>query len=220
MKLSKADLRILNSYVPVVQGLGDYLSDYYEVVLHSLEDLEHSVICIVHGEHTGRAVGAPITDRALIMLRQISEGETDHVVYFSQNNKGEPLKSTTIAIRGKAGRVIGLLCMNLYLNAPLSEVIASLSNDGMSMFSAMQEERYAQNASDLITSTVRTERATVLADTSISPSNKNRRIVERLYDRGIFQLKDAVVTVARMLGISKNTVYKHLRGYKHIEMDR
>ena len=48
-------------------------------------------------------------------------------------------------------------------------------------------------------------------DSSISYSNKNKAIISQLYDRGIFQIKDSVPKIADELGISKNTVYLHLR---------
>lgn len=51
-------------------------------------------------------------------------------------------------------------------------------------------------------------------DPTISSSNKNKEIILRLYQQGIFQLKDAVITVSNQLNISKNTVYMHLRNFK------
>ena len=54
----------------------------------------------------------------------------------------------------------------------------------------------------------------ILNDTSIAASNKNKEIVTALYKRGIFNLKDSVVKVAERLGISKNTVYMHIRNLK------
>ena len=74
VKLTKTDRVILESYIPVVQDLAVYLGRSYEIVLHSLEDYDHSVIAIVNGAHTGRTVGAPITDLALDMLDVLSQG--------------------------------------------------------------------------------------------------------------------------------------------------
>ncbi len=51
----------------------------------------------------------------------------------------------------------------------------------------------------------------VYNDLSISASNKNKEIVSLLYQRGIFNLKDSVITISEQLGISKNTVYMHIR---------
>ena len=38
--------------------------------------------------------------------------------------------------------------------------------------------------------------------------------MEELYDKGMFRLKDAVVIAADLLGISKNTIYMHIRNYR------
>ena len=98
------DHRILSSCVTLVEGLADYLGGGYEIVLHSLEDVEHSVVKIINGHHTGRTTGAPITDLALSMLSRIeNENRPGYISYFSRNKKGEPLKAATIAIRVSSG---------------------------------------------------------------------------------------------------------------------
>ena len=213
VKLTKTDRQILNSYIPVLDGLANYLSSCYELVLHSLEDFDHSVICIYNGEHTGRKVGAPITDLALKMLEQIEEGHVDSLVYFSRNAKGEPLKSTTLAIRGEGNKVIGLLCINMYMNVPLIDMINSYVPDS-ALNSHSFTETYTQNPDELIESTLEEEKLSVLSDSTILPSNKNKIIIERLYDKGIFQLKDSVIKVEKLMGISKNTIYMHIRNHK------
>ena len=57
VKLNSRDRLILESYKAVLDGLADYLGSGYEIVLHSLENFEHSVIKIINGEHTGRKEG-------------------------------------------------------------------------------------------------------------------------------------------------------------------
>ena len=97
---TETDFRILDSYKSVLDGLAAYLGDGYEIVLHSLHDLDHSVIKIINGHYTGRREGFPITDLALSMLAKIEERpDTNCITYFNRNQKGEPLKSATIVIR-------------------------------------------------------------------------------------------------------------------------
>lgn len=208
-QLSAADRMILHSYSVFLEGLSDYLGSGYELVLHSLEDLEHSVVKIINGHHPGRRAGAPITDLALEMLEKISaDGGADHVTYFGTNKKGEPIKSSTVAIRGEGGRIIGLMCMNLYLNMPLSSFIGELFAPAAELSAA---ENFADNVGEVIENAVSQVRAEIAADSAIAANLKNKQIVSRLKERGIFKLKDAVVIVADLLGISKNTVYLHLR---------
>ena len=182
----------------------------YELVLHSVENLEESVIAIYNGEHTGRKVGAPITDLALNLLEQINNGNEDSIVYFSKNSRGEPLKSTTIAIRGDDKRIIGLVCINMYLNTPFKDILDSYVPQQLNSFT----ETYKQSSDDLIKETYEMVKTDVLADDSILPSNKNKIIIERLYDKGIFQMKDAVYKIETLMNISKNTVYLHIRNHK------
>ena len=128
LKLTSLDKKILHSYCQTLDGLSNYLGNGYEIVLHSLEDYEHSAIKVINGYHTGRTEGAPITDLALKMLEQIRRNEeNDHgVIYFSTNVKGEPLKSTTIPVKGEKDRIIGLLCINFYMNTTMADFFCNL----------------------------------------------------------------------------------------------
>lgn len=209
--LSDTDRLILNSYKTIMKGLADYLGQGYELVLHSLENLENSVICIINGHHTGRKEGAPITDLALSMLKEISMGQNDYATYFSKNKKGEPLKCSTIALRGENGRIIGLLCMNFYMNTTIFDFLSSLTPNAAETFHYTIKENFAENSDEIIKNTLEKVRLQVYADQSITTANKNKTIVYTLDNYGIFNIKDSVIKIAELLNISKNTVYMHLR---------
>ena len=72
-------------------------------------------------------------------------------------------------------------------------------------------ETFAENSREIIEKQVVKIRDEVFSDKNISLNNKNKEIIFRLSNCGIFNLKDSVVLVAEQLGISKNTVYLHLR---------
>jgi len=212
VKLTKADRAILQSYVTLCEGLSDYMGDGYELVLHSLENFDKSVIKIINGYYTGRKEGAPITDLALNMLKQVRAQENaGYISYFSKNKKGEPLKSSTITIQGEKGRIIGLLCINFYLNTPFSKILGNFTTPQPSTEAFNHDEIYVDNSEDLITEAVLRAREEVTVDVTVLASNKNKEIISKLCDRGIFNLKDSVVKCAEILGISKNTVYMHIR---------
>ena len=207
--LTKADRLILDSYKTVLDGFSEYFGEGYELVLHSLEDLEHSVIKIINGHYTNREEGAPITYLALTMLERIRKQSSPHsLVYFNRKN-GSTLKSATIPIIGEGGRIIGLLCINLHLDIPFSTMLSSFFNEPPA--TPAITESFNEDMEGLIASSVREAKTKVMADASVSSSNKNKEIVRILHDKGIFQVKEAVVQVAHALDISKNTVYLHLR---------
>ena len=192
MKLTEIDRMILQSYDTVLDGLAQYLGDGCEIVLHSLENLDKSVIKIVNGHHTGRKVGAPITHLALEMLDEIKKkGKETGISYFTHNKNGEPLKSATIVIKG--------------------ENVFTWQNkiDGKETSESFWESGY-----ELIAEATSHARQVVLCDSTILPSLKNRSIIQILYKQGIFNMKNAVDLVAEQLKISKNTVYMHLRCIK------
>ena len=212
IQLTLIDKQILESYRSLVEGLGNYLGFGYEIVLHSLEDFKHSVVYIKNGEHTGRTVGAPITDKALELLVYFYETNTTQETYYSFNSKGEPLKSTTIAIQGENNRIIGLLCMNFYMNITFYDFIHEfIQNKDSAKENKPITETFASNVDDMIYTTLNSVKKEIYNNPNISSSNKNKEIIFALNNRGIFQIKDSVSVVAKLLNISKNTVYLHLR---------
>lgn len=209
VSLTPVDKIILQSYKTLVDGLADYMGSGCEIVLHSLADLECSVIKIVNGEHTGRRAGAPITDLALNMLGRITQQENSgSISYNTTNRRGDPMKSCTISIPGENGRIIGLLCINYYLNTPLSTIMRSLCTESSAL---PVRETFADNTEQLVQQAVESATATVDARQNLLPSMRNREIVSVLLQQGIFKMKDSVVLVANAMQISKNTVYLHLR---------
>ena len=212
VQLTLIDKQILESYRSLVEGLGNYLGFGYEIVLHSLEVFKHSVVYIKNGEHTGRTVGAPITDKALELLVYFYETNTTQETYYSFNSKGEPLKSTTIAIQGENNRIIGLLCMNFYMNITFYDFIHEfIQNKDSAKENKPITETFASNVDDMIYTTLNSVKKEIYNNPNISSSNKNKEIIFALNNRGIFQIKDSVSVVAKLLNISKNTVYLHLR---------
>ncbi|SMC73797.1 helix-turn-helix transcriptional regulator [Papillibacter cinnamivorans] len=213
--LTETDRIVLESYKQFAEGLSNYLGDGYEIVVHSLESLDNSVVKIINGFHSGRREGAPITDLALSMLSRIREtDDVPFISYHSTNKKSEPIKASTIAIKGENQRIIGLVCINFYLNTPFETILKNFQSRGdeKQMFIS---ENFAENIGDVIENAVEQARQTVNGSPLILPSFRNKEIISILYGQGIFNLKDAVVQTADMLGISRNTVYMHLRNLNH-----
>ncbi|EPZ99832.1 transcriptional regulator [Glaesserella parasuis] len=207
--LSDEDHAILASYFPVVDGIAALIGEHCEIVLHSLEFLEHSAIYIVNGHNTDRKIGSPITDRALWSLHHM---QTDSVSkpYFTRAKGGVLMKSVTIAIRNGKQHVIGLICININLDVPVSQFLNS--------FIAPQETEgsvnFASSVEDLVAQTIENTIIEVKNDRNISNSNKNRHIVTALFEKGIFDIKDAINQVADRLEISRHTVYLYIRQLK------
>lgn len=206
---SDEDHAILASYFPVVDGIAALLGENCEIVLHSLEFLEHSAIYIVNGHNTDREIGSPVTDRALRSLHQM---QTDSVSkpYFTRAKGGVLMKSITIAIRNAKQQPIGLICININLDVPVSQFLNT--------FIAPQETEstvnFASSVEDLVSQTIESTIEAISNNRNVANNNKNRQIVIELFEKGIFDIKDAINQVAERLNISRHTVYLYIRQIK------
>ncbi len=211
LKFTKNDYLVINSYKAMLDGLAEFLGDGHEILLHSLEDLDESAVKVINGHLSGRREGAPITDLAMEMLSNFLKNPDSKAgkVYQNRSSKGVPLRSATLPIFGDNERIIGLICINFYMDIPLHRYLDSLTK--FSRENNEIVETFVTNSDELISSNVIKAKSTILNDNSITASNKNKAIIKYLYERDIFDLKDSVVKVADLLSISKNTVYMHIR---------
>ena len=84
---------------PIVEGVAKLFGRNCEVVLHSLNDLQHSIIKIKNGEITGRKLGSPVTDLSIKILKEINFSGDNVSSYYTKTKDGKILKSVTIVIK-------------------------------------------------------------------------------------------------------------------------
>lgn len=207
------DREILTLYFRLAEMMADLIGPHCEVVIHSLESLDNSVVKIVNGHHTGRTEGSPITDMGLKMLRLfLQTGEVNSRSYFTRNNKGEMLKSTTCVLAGDNGKPVGLFCVNMNLSAPFPDIIRTLMPDMSSVLPV--NENFGSNVNDVVEKSAEAVINQVYNDNSINLKARNKSVVYQLYENGIFEFKEATSIVSEKLGISKHAIYKYLREFR------
>lgn len=211
---SQADHEILKSYEAVFDGLAMLIGGHCEIVLHALEDLNCSVVRIANGEHTGRKIGSPITDLALRMLHDMA-GDSSSVskAYFTRAKSGALMKLVTIAIRNHEQRVIGLLCINMNFDVPFSQIMQTFVP--LETQEVPSSVNFVSTVDDLVAQTLAFTLEEVNADRNVANNAKNRQVVLNLYEKGIFDIKDAINQVADRLNIYKHTVYLYIRQFKN-----
>lgn len=214
IKLTDVDRIVMNSYRSVMEGLSDFLGEGFELILHSLEDFDSSVVNIIHGHHSGRRIGAPISDIALSMLVKIeSEHLSGYISYDAVSRQGVPLRCSTIVIYGEDHRPIGILAINFYMNTPVSNLFPVFAAAKHPLDNIIQNDVLGD--SDQAIQTAYDEAYLIVSrNDSITPSLRNKEIISILNNQGVFNRKDSVSKVASLLGVSKNTVYMHLRSLK------
>ncbi|WP_394760423.1 helix-turn-helix transcriptional regulator [Escherichia coli] len=204
-EFTEDDRQLLLSYIPFIDSLGQFLGEYCEIVLHSFEDLHHSVIHIVNGHVTGREKGAPVTNIALEKLAEFNSTNDMWDVYF--NHKGvRPFKSSSSLILNKNKEPVGMICMNFALDMPLNAFIENFAKS-----SNCKNENFTQDINNLVLSHLEPVKNMVCSNKNIPSKNKNFEIVKELNSIGLFKFPVTTKIVSSVLGISANTIYKHLR---------
>ncbi len=209
--LTEQDKAILRSYLHIAEGIAEFWGESCEVIVHNLAQLDASVIKIINGRSSGQQEGSPISDAALTYAhKMMADPSLRHITYFSKTKRGESYKSVVCAIEGAHQNIIGLLCVNFYMTAPFHTLLQTFSPVAR-LDSRCVPEIFVENSEELMLSALAEAKRTVYGNLSISSANKNKEIISLLHQKGIFNLKDSVVTIASHLGISKNTVYMHIR---------
>ncbi|MFO7850762.1 MAG: PAS domain-containing protein [Spirochaetia bacterium] len=206
------DRRILQSAVTLAEGISRQFGTFCEVLVHSLEDPENSIIAIYNGHVTGREEGGPMTDFALSLLDKRELKEEVFGPYYSSTSEGKRLKSTTTVLKNEFGEVIGFLCINMDISASADEFLREMMPDTGGVQTVT--EHYPLTAKDLVDNAFKSALDGVHGRTGISSTQKNKIVVEDLYRRGIFHVKNGVDLVADLLGVSRYTIYNYIREVK------
>lgn len=190
------------------------VGNHCEVVVHSLEDIDHSVIKVINGALSGRTVGAPLTNLAFDFV-QTSEktGTNCFGPYYSLSVDGKKIRSITNIIRGENNRIIGLICFNMDLSVPFYEIMQQYVI-GETEPSTEIHEIFPHTVEELINHMLDEAISFSSANPSASVSERNAAAIRFLTGKGVFQIKNAVDIVARGLGISRTSVYNYLREIK------
>jgi predicted transcriptional regulator YheO len=208
------DKEFMESNFRLAETIAEFIGPHSEVVVHSFESLEHSVVKIVNGHHTGRKIGSPITDMGLKMLSTFEKtGDVTPKSYFTRIKDGSLLKSTTCVLAGENGKPIGLFCINANLSYPFTEIIKTLMPDTIDT-SIGAHENFSSSPSELIERTLENAILKVENDEAVNLKGKNKAVTKLLFDNGIFELKEAINVVAERLGITRHAIYKYIREFR------
>lgn len=216
VSLNDSDRLILDSYCSLSSCLGNYLGSAYEVVVHSFGEGDRFILRITNGGLSGRTIDSKMTDNVHIVVEQlqvrIKHGDPAISVSFGINTSGRRTKSASIAILGTENKLIGMLCINCYLDTPFYEVIRNFSLPSYLESTAVPLPLNDSSRYDsAITSQILKVKNDVMNDANIPAKFKRKEIVRRLNDSGIFKVKNAIQICADTLDITLATIYMHLR---------
>lgn len=208
-------------YFPMADYIAAVNGKNCEVLVHDLSDLNHSICYIVNGHITGRSVGGSITNYALELLQKREYEMHDSINNYTTTARDgkKILRSSTYFIKDSGNTVIGLLCVNIDITDLLraQDVIGDLLiiNPVRKQESGNLEgtpERFEGSVDDIvqgIIDNVIIESGLKLIDSTIT---EKRALIAKMEAKGVFKFKGAVNTVANVLDVSTQTIYRYLQG--------
>ncbi|MEA3313796.1 MAG: PAS domain-containing protein [Caldisericota bacterium] len=218
---SKEDEAIIKALKPVTKGITALLGKDCEVVLHSFMGSQHSIIAIENGEITNRKIGSSLTNSGLEILNKAIQNNKEIVgPYKGISPAGIPLRSVTIPIRNRKGKLIASLCLNMNLTAVISldEFLKPLTQFTENKTLSKDISKNTSHSTIGLMKKIFDE---VAYDTSIKnnlpTSQKNKLIVKKLCKRQFFQIKNSVEFIANKLNVSQFTIYNYIREIKKSE---
>lgn len=200
---------ILKSYIPFVKGIAATFGSNCEVVLHDFSNLENSIVTIENGHVTGRDFSSPMTE---ISLKKVVDGkvEEDLINYTGKSTDGRVLKSTTMFIRDESEKVIGCFCINF----DMTELVAAqrVLNDIMKINAEAQDrsEDFQNKVNNVLIDIVQNTLQGFGKPVAYLTKEDKVTIVQKLDTQGAFLIKGAIDYVAKVLCVSRYTIYNYL----------
>lgn len=193
-------------YEPFIKAVVDVFHPFVEAAVH---DLQKGKIVAIYHNISQRKVGEP---SPLKELKIKTENFPDYFSpYYKENWDGRSLKCTSITIRNKKGKPIGLICIN---------VDASYFQDGFRLLQAFLKTRdEAENPVEIFGTQCEEHAEEViklfLNERNLSLNHLNRDhkrdLVQELYRKGIFNFKNAAPFIAKKLKTSRASVYNYIK---------
>ena len=215
---TKNDEAIIETLKNIVHGLSLFLGNDTEIVLHSFKDNEHSVVAIENGYITNRKVGSTLTEAGSKIIKDIVSKDKNLIgPYRSLSPNGILLRSVTISIKNK-NKLIGLLCINMDINRVIQaeEFLKPFVHfEDQKISNGDLEKRGTALLSNLKDQIFEEAIVKVESKGQIPQKEKNKFIVEDLYQKDFFNLKDSVEFVAKKLRVSIFTIYNYIRDLKN-----
>lgn len=198
----------LEALKPVLRGLSSTLGPWCELILHDFSTPAQSVVAVA-GSVTGRKVGAPLTDRLLHHYRTHGDAAPD-LLNLKTRRDGRLIKTSTIFLRNKSGKIIGSLGINL--NITELELAAQLLTQVIGGVAGQPEEPidFASDVSEVMAHLLESALQAAPHPPQLMTREEKVQLVRQLDQKGLFLIKGAVEEVADRLGVSRFTIYTYL----------
>ncbi len=194
----------------VAAGIAAQFGSNCEVAIHDLSrDPDRSIVFIANGHVSGRKVGDGASNVVMEQLRTQDPEPKDHLCYLTKTPDGKILKSSTVYIRDRKGKVSAILAVNYDISRLIlmEEALHDLTSTGEEVPS---EPERITNVSDLLDELIQQSVALVGKPAAVMNKEDKVKAIQFLSQNGAFLITKSGDKVAKYFGISKYTLYSYI----------
>ena len=194
----------------VAAGIAAQFGSDCEVAIHDLSrDPDRSIVFIANGHVSGRKVGDGASNVVMEQLRTNDPAPQDHLCYLTRTPDGKILKSSTVYIRDRKGRVSAILAINYDISRLIlmEEALHDLVSTGEEV--PAEPERIT-NVNDLLDELIQQSVALVGKPAAVMNKDDKVKAIQFLSQNGAFLITKSGDKVAKYFGISKYTLYSYI----------
>ncbi len=194
----------------VAAGIAAQFGSSCEVAIHDLsKDPDRSIVFIANGHVSGRKVGDGASNVVMEQLRTQDPEPKDHLCYLTKTPDGKILKSSTVYIRDRKGKVSAILAINYDISRLIlmEEALRDLVSTGEEVPS---EPERITNVSDLLDELIQQSVALVGKPAAVMNKEDKVKAIQFLSQNGAFLITKSGDKVAKYFGISKYTLYSYI----------
>ncbi|MBU6383067.1 MAG: PAS domain-containing protein [Verrucomicrobia bacterium] len=193
----------LNLYKPIAEAVSLLLFPHAEVVIHNFKT---KCIGAIFNNLSKRKIG----DESLLdENEQLSDSQDVFPPYFKINWDGRRMKSVSAVLKNKAGKPIGLLCINLDISKweQMHDLIRGLIESKVEQPDFLFKNDWREKINVYVSTYLKNHGLCLEALDRV----EKQKLLFELKKEGAFETKNAASYVADVLQISRATVYNYLK---------
>ncbi|MBE7007854.1 MAG: transcriptional regulator [Ruminococcaceae bacterium] len=201
----------LNALKQIAKGIAATFGSNCEVVIHDVsgKGSDSTIVAIENGHVTGRKVGDGASQIALEQVLSADEHPVDQLRYLTKTPDGKILKSSTMYIHGKNGKVAAILGINYDISSLLM-VESAVSEITATQDASTGEPQKIVNVNDLVDELIAQSVALVGKPVALMNKEDKMRAIGFLSQSGAFLVTKSGDKIAKYFGISKYTLYSYI----------
>jgi len=217
-------------FIKLTHFLGAVLGKHYEVVFHVISKKGAYIAAIVNNHISKRTLNSPLSAFASELIQNKAYLKEDfYCDYKAAIGKNKLVRGSTFFIKNK-DKLEGILCINHDTSA-IKEAVCKIielenlgdlsaflgtqtlkeENSALSLNSLQSVETLSESVEEILAQNVGENYFNTDLQLSIA---QKEELVKNFYEKGIFNIKDAVPVVAKFLKLSKPSVYRYLKKFK------